>query len=110
LHRIFNTRTLRSVAITDMHLIGALSVLILIDIILLVIWDQTFPPVLSARGNCGSGSLPFALFLTLEKIVLTIVGIYLCYLVKDIPSAFNESKQITIALYDAPPPQLSSPS
>jgi len=68
LHRIFNAKSLRTVAIKDMELMFALFGLILLDVLILIVLGSNISTFTVRARNCGSGALPFAISVTLEKV------------------------------------------
>ncbi len=108
LSRIFNNVELRAISISNEQLLAGLGGLIAVDITLLSLWTGVQPfsvpaysDVLCLSGSSASGGEGFISALLALKGALVIWGIYLVYQVRDVPSAFNESRHLALAVYNA---------
>ncbi|XP_045478529.1 probable G-protein coupled receptor 158 [Harmonia axyridis] len=103
---IFRVRSAKAVKITDMNLLKRLGVIVAIFTVFLVIRTLVAPPIVIV-GRTADDLKAYLCrtdwwdhsFSTMEVIFL-VWGIRLCIVVRKAPSEFNESKFISMAIYN----------
>jgi hypothetical protein len=117
IHRIFTNQALKSIALSSQHMFGAVTLLCLVDIVLMLLWQLVAPlhyvevvleqgpysEPLATRGTCISSHRPHheVLFIALVVVyvcLLFVAGVTYSYMVRKVDSEFQESQWITIAL------------
>ncbi|KAG5883758.1 hypothetical protein JTB14_027278 [Gonioctena quinquepunctata] len=103
---IFRVRSAKAVKITDSNLLKRLGVILTIFAALLMIRTLVAPPVVIVRRTADDLKAFLCrtdwwdhLFSTLEVLFL-VWGIRLCIVVRKAPSEFNESRFISMAIYN----------
>jgi len=117
-HRLFNSKQLRTRTIHDSFLFGIVGVMVLFDIIVLSTWQETDPlrlePVAelvkSQNGervrwvqlSCGSTHRAiFLVVLCVEKCLILFVGAYIAFRVRHVSiPELNDSKWIGFSIYN----------
>ncbi|XP_044758151.1 probable G-protein coupled receptor 158 [Coccinella septempunctata] len=103
---IFRVRSAKAVKITDMNLLKRLGVIVAVFTVFLVIRTLVAPPIVIV-GRTADDLKAYLCrtdwwdhsFSTMEVIFL-VWGIRLCIVVRKAPSEFNESKFISMAIYN----------
>ncbi|KAJ3288984.1 hypothetical protein HK104_007826 [Borealophlyctis nickersoniae] len=107
LHRIFNQSTLvQGLAIPNKLLLKYLALPIVLDVLLLTVWTANPAwriPVSGSRDCAYLHSRPqvaFMVLLSLIKVCLVAICVYVTVKIRNIPSIFNESRFIGFAIYN----------
>lgn len=102
LYRIFDNALFAPVAITNRQLLSMLAALIIVDSALIALWQGMAPERLRVdryRVCVSELSWIFAPLLIALKACLVCYGAWLTYQVRSIPSSYNESKFLGLAIF-----------
>lgn len=105
---IFQVRSAQRLALSDRVLLRRLGLLVLLYSAYLTVWTAMAPPDIEvARTSddlkftrCVENWFDFTVIFA-GDIVLLIWGMWLCYKIRNAPAAYNESKYISWAIYNA---------
>lgn len=107
-----NTRTDRRI-ITNMDLIKGLAVIITLNLIVLIVWTAVAPPYRTRSIDIGSDdevtyecdvSFPSSVFIIILIVLQALLLAFDCvvaFLLRNIPSSFNESKYVAFTIYNS---------
>ncbi|XP_050314019.1 probable G-protein coupled receptor 158 isoform X2 [Anthonomus grandis grandis] len=103
---IFRVRSAKAIKITDMNLLKRLGIIIAFFTVLLIIRTLVAPPIVIV-GRTEDDLKAYLCrtdlwdnFFSVVEIAFLIWGIRLCVVVRKAPSEFNESKFISLAIYN----------
>jgi len=111
-YKVFVNVKMKKVKAGVKESLQALSALVMVDVIILLVWQFVNPMVavtemkeengvLAEFTTCGTeGSFPVVYFAALYKVSLCLYGCYLSFLTKDVNPNFAEAKSIMFALYN----------
>ncbi|XP_041454840.1 probable G-protein coupled receptor CG31760 [Lytechinus variegatus] len=104
--KVFTVRSAKPVRITDRSLFLRICILLAIFVVFLVAWTFLGPSegqqVRNQAGlkyfRCSQNAWNYAS--KAGELILLIWGMYLCFKVRKAPSAFNESRYISVSIYN----------
>ncbi|EFA83094.1 G-protein-coupled receptor family 3 protein 5 [Heterostelium album PN500] len=108
--RLFaNARKFKIIKISNKMIFSVVGAFLLIESAFLVIWTIVDRPKVSAepiyrngeaQNQCVTDSLAWWYVFCLSKVFYVIVGVFLAYKTRDVVDSLNESKPISMALYN----------
>jgi gamma-aminobutyric acid type B receptor len=111
IHRVFNNKKLRKVAITNKTLFSVICITLFIQCIILALYSLVGQPFVELTPDelqplvtyVGCGADNFTTWVVIDlgfKGLMVLYGIFLSFATRNVKSEFNESKQITVAIYN----------
>lgn len=105
LHRIFNSKNLLNMTISNRTLLSAVLSLLLIDVVVIASWIEIsgFDIESATKPHCytsGAAANAFPGIFALLKGFILFAGIYLTFKVRAVPANFNESRFIAVVIYN----------
>ncbi|XP_020613473.1 probable G-protein coupled receptor CG31760 [Orbicella faveolata] len=104
---IFRVRSAQKLALSDGVLLKRLCLLVLLYSSYLTVWTVMQPPIIETAVTADDLKYErcvenwFDLTIIFGDIVVLIWGMWLCYKIRNAPAAYNESKFISWAIYNA---------
>mmetsp|Transcript_11342 Transcript_11342/g.14740 ORF Transcript_11342/g.14740 Transcript_11342/m.14740 type:complete len:850 (-) Transcript_11342:172-2721(-) len=109
--RIFGSQKMKKIVIKFVDLLKGLAVLILIDLLILIVWQLVDPirVVLVVEDVANVGDIDyyycklnttFVTLLGMFHVGLVLIGMYMSYQIRNVSDRFSETKYIMFAIYN----------